>query len=561
MQTEQDLSSQENDHTDLPELHTGETSDRSFYHLTCVKQKLHLLQTKLRKERQRTLEKEITLQGQLNDALERIKYQDLALSQKAEEIKQMKQDLQRTRDESCLPHFTLNCQNTKLGEELQLDSQNMLILQAQLNEVLKHIKTQDLLMSQRAEEAAQMKQDQHRAQSQFASAETELRYERENSMQLTRNNILLKNENLKLCADLKLVQTKLDQTEECQQHKIKELQLELERNSTKHSATTRLQNGLQAERERLIAADQKVLQLQQQLKTAQHQLQVEKARVRQSRRLDSDIRELTDTLSAMRAQQHTEDMNRKLLEQRKDEFQKQVHFLRMNEACLTKTNLELHHRVHHLDILVSILQAEQNNTEEEGRDSQNSGHSLQEELLYSQLECDRLREELQQVRLQLDTHIGKFKRKQSQCETKYFRATAEMDRVTQKLEKDLMLASVLSEKDKQRIHSVMELNERLLEEKRELLYKVNEAEEMSYKSMMTTNAEQHKVNLLSIDNRQQHDQILKLSNQVSYLKRALTNTQAFYSLDNSEKVILPESLCTAQQQARQWHKKRFNCSV
>ena len=73
---------------------------------------------------------------------------------------------------------------------------------------------------------------------------------------------------LQLCAELKQAQTKLvqveqkvhSQTAECehQQQKIRELELELARNSTSRSTTTSLQEDLQTERARLIAADKKV---------------------------------------------------------------------------------------------------------------------------------------------------------------------------------------------------------------------------------------------------------------------------------------------------------------
>lgn len=71
-----------------------------------------------------------------------------------------------------------------------------------------------------------------------------------------------------LCAELKQVQTKLVHVEqsfqsqasegERQQQKIRELELDLARNSANRSTTTSLQEELQAERTRLIAADKKV---------------------------------------------------------------------------------------------------------------------------------------------------------------------------------------------------------------------------------------------------------------------------------------------------------------
>ncbi|XP_045912625.1 coiled-coil domain-containing protein 30 isoform X5 [Micropterus dolomieu] len=451
--------------------------------------------------------------------------------------------LERTKDESL--------DQTKLGEEQQLASQHQLALQAQ---------SQDLVLSQKAEEAKQMKQDLQRAQSLFTSAERELRYEKEKNMDLKRHNTLLDQEKLKLCAELKQVQTKLVQMEqsihaqvsECERHqqKIRELELELARNSTNRSATTSLQEDLQAERARLIAADKKVLELQQQLKSAQHQLRVEEARAGESSRLERDSRDLSDTLSALRAKQQEEHITRKLLEQREEELQQQVRSLRLKEASMTRTNTELSHRVQQLNTRLAILEADLSKAREEVKDSQKSGHRLQEDLVASQQECDRVQGELQQVLLQLDTQVRKYNEKQShhkiklrQAKQVFLRATAQRDHIIQKLENDLALATSLSHKEKERIHTVTEENEKLLEEKRDLLRKISEAEEMGSIGMRTASTVQHRVNVLEVENRQLQDRTLKLSNQVSSLERALRNVQSFYSLENVKKALPSESIC------------------
>ncbi|XP_076597964.1 uncharacterized protein ccdc30 isoform X5 [Chaetodon auriga] len=461
---------------------------------------------------------------------------------------------------SCLKQELKHLQ-TKLGEERQLASQHQLALQAQANEAQARIKSQDLVLTQKAEEAKQMKQDLQRTQSLFTSAERELRYEKEKSMDLKRHNALLDQEKLKVCAELKQVQTKLVQVEqsvhtqvaECerQQQKIRELELELARNSTNRSATTSLQEDLQAERARLIAADKKqVLELQQQLKSAQHQLRVEEARASETSRLERDSRDLSDTLSALRAKQQEEHITRKLLEQREEELQQQVRSLRLKEASMTRTNAELSHRAQQLDTRLAVLEAELSKAREEVRDSQKSSHRLQEDLVASQQEGERLQGELQQVLLQLDTHVRKYNEKQSQHKIKlrqakqvFLKATTQRDRIIQKLENDLLLASSLSHKEKERINTVTEENEKLLEEKRELLRKISEAEEMGSKGMRTASTVQHRVNVLALENRQLQDRTLKLSKQVSSLERALRNVQSFYSLENTKKVLPSESLC------------------
>ncbi|KAM4737342.1 uncharacterized protein ccdc30 isoform 2-T4 [Anableps anableps] len=450
----------------------------------------------------------------------------------------------------------VNILKDKLEEERQLASHHQMALQAQINEAKAHIKSQDSVLSQKAEEAKQMKQDVQRAQNLFTSAEKELRYEKEKSLDLKRHNTLLEQEKLKLGAELKQAQSKLVQVEqklqtrdaECErlQQKVRELELQLIRSSTNSSATASLQEELQAERARLIAADKKVLELQLQLKNAQHQLRVEEARSGESSRLERDSRDLSDTLSALRAQQQEEHISRKLLEQREEELQQQVRSLRLKEASLNRTNTELSHRVQQLDTRLSILEAELNKTREEAKTSQKSNHKLQEELVASQQECEKLQEELQQVLLQLDARIRKYNEKQSQHKTKlcqakqvFLKAMAQRDSTIQKLENDLTLASSLSCKEKERIKAVTLANEKLLEEKRELLRRISEAEDMGSKGMRTASTVQHRVNVLEVENRQLQDRAMKLSNQVSSLERALRNAESFYSLENAKKVLPP----------------------
>ncbi|XP_058498069.1 trichohyalin isoform X2 [Solea solea] len=472
--------------------------------------------------------------------------------------------VERSNDESlhqlsCMKQ-ELNNMQMKLEEEQQLASQHQLALQAQVNEAQARIKSQDSVLNQKTEEAKQMKQDLQRAQSLFASAERELRYEKERNMDLKRHNTLLDQEKLKLCAELKQIQTKLVQVEqtlhtqvgesERQQQRVRELELELARSSTNRNTTTSLQEDLQAERGRLIAADKKVLELQQQLKNAQHQLRVEEARAGESSRLERDNGDLSDTLSALRAQQQEEHLTRKLLEQREEELQQQLRSLRQKEASLTRKNTELSHRVQQLDTRLAILETELSKAREEQRDSQTSSHRLQEEVAASQQECDRLQEELQEVLLQLDMHVRKYNEKQSQHKTKlrqakqlFLKATAQRDHTIQNLENDLELALSLSHKEKERIQTVMEENDKLLDEKRELLRKISEAEEMGSTGMRTASTVQHRVNVLEVENRQLQDRTLKLSNQVSSLERALRNTQSFYSLENVKKVHSSDNLC------------------
>ncbi|KAL1021263.1 hypothetical protein UPYG_G00010900 [Umbra pygmaea] len=442
--------------------------------------------------------------------------------------------------------------HANLEEERQLASQNQMALQAQVSEAQARIKSQDSVLSQKSEESKQLKQDLQRAQSLFTSAERELRYEREKNLDLKRHNTLLEQEKIKVCAELKQAQAKLSEAEqrglgqaaeaERLQHRIREMDLELARNGQSRNTNASLQEELQAERARVIAADKKVLALQQQLKSTHHQLHLEEARVGQISQLERDSRDMSDIISSLRARQLEDQLQRKLLEQREEELQNQVRNLRSKEASLGRSNSELSHRTQQLETRLAVLEAEHSKTSEELRESQSVCLRLGEELDSSKQENEHLQEELQQRVTQLDTHIRKYNEKQSQHKTKlrtakqiFLKAIAHRDRTIQKLESDLTLASSLSLKERDWIQTVLQENEKLLVEKRELLKQMSEAEEMGSNSLRSASTVQHRVNFLEVENRQLQESTLKLANQVGTLERALRNPQS-HSLCNLEDI-------------------------
>ncbi|XP_072304733.1 uncharacterized protein ccdc30 [Eucyclogobius newberryi] len=494
-------------------------------------------QLQLQKEQLESRKEALTLQGQRVQAEGRVSPVRTIREESSDQLFHLKQELSQVQ--------------SKLDRERELSSQHQMALQAQLSEAQAHVKSQDSVLNQRVEEARQIKQDLQRAQSLFTSAERELRYEKEKSADIKKHNTLLEQEKLKLCAELKQLQTKWihseqnvqSQVSECsrQQSRIRELELELARATSSRSATTSLQEELQAERALLIAADKKVVALQQQLKAAQHMLRLEEARAGDNSRLERDTRDMSDTLSALRTQQHEEHITRKLLEQRQEELQQQVKALRLKEASLTRSNSELSLRNQQLDTRLVLLESELSKAREEGKNVQKSCLKLQEELASIQSERERLHSELQQVLLQLDSHVRKYNEKQSQHKTKlrqakqvYLKATAQRDRLIQKLENDLQLASSLCHKEKERTDTVTQENEKLLEERRELLQRISEAEEMGSKGMRTAFTVEHKVNVLEAENRQLQERTLKLSNQVCSLERALRNARSLYGLEKKQ---------------------------
>ncbi|XP_065142035.1 uncharacterized protein ccdc30 isoform X3 [Paramisgurnus dabryanus] len=444
--------------------------------------------------------------------------------------------------------------HSTLEEERQLAGQHLLALQAQISEAQARAKAQDSLLQQKGEENKQIKQDLQRTQHLFTSAERELRYEREKNLDLKRHNALLEQEKLKLCAELKQVQTKAAQLEgstaeqvaelEILHQRARDLELEVARSSQSKQTNNSLMEELNAERARVIAADKKVVELQQQLKNTLHQLRLEEARSGETSKLERETRDMSDSLSALRAKMQEEQLQRKLLEQKDEELQQQVRSMRMKEATLMRANSELSHHTQELETRLQVLESELNTTRDEQRLSQKSCHRLEEQLLSSQHECERLQEQLQLVAQQLDTNIRRHNEKQSQHKTKLRRAkqifiktVSQHEHRIQQLENDLALATILSEKEKDWIRTVTEENDHLLLERRELLQRISEAEEMGNDGLRTATSTQQRVKFLEMENKQLQDKTLSLANHIGILDRVLRNLQSVCTAEEVKKMF------------------------
>ncbi|XP_058265577.1 coiled-coil domain-containing protein 30 isoform X2 [Hemibagrus wyckioides] len=452
--------------------------------------------------------------------------------------------------------------HTTLEQERLLAGQHQLALQAQMSEAQARVKAQDSVLQQKGEENKQLKQDLQRTQHLFTSAERELRYEREKNLDLKRHNALLDQEKIKLCAELKQAQAKLAQLEasataqvaelEQLQQRARELDLELARNNQNRQSSSSLREELNAERARVIAADKKVLELQHQLKNALHQLRLEEARAGETSKLERDTRDMSDNLSALRAKLQEEKLQRKLVEQREEELQQQLRSLRTKEAALGRINSELSHRSQQMEAKLEVLESELSSAREQSL-SQKSCLKLEEQLMSSQQESERLQEELQNILQQLVANFRRYNERHSADKTKlrrakqlFMKATTQRDMKIQKLENDLALAASLSEKEKVWIRTVTAENEQLLLERRELLRRITEAEEMGNNGMRTATDMQQRVKFLELENKQLQEKMLKLASQIGVLERALRNLQSVCNAEEVKKLFpsgaLPDGL-------------------
>lgn len=399
-----------------------------------------------------------------------------------------KSSLMKRASSKCSYHLTfmkqkLNSVQSKLEDEQHASSKKELILQAQLDEDPKHIRSQEEL-NQETEEMKQLKQD---LQITGGEASNHLNIKQgENSQNWL------------------IPQTQVNEVPEC----IKPQEPAL---SQKTEETEELELDLEWTMEEWKLDPENMI-LQAQLNLALKQVESQDKELRQAKQMNQDLQRIQRLFILAERELRNEREKTKELKRRNNllgeenfklcaELQQvQTQLLQMEEGVHTQVDEcePQHHEIGELQVELAC---------------KSTSHQVE-------LECDRLQKKLEKVQL--------------------IKETEEKARVIQKLQSNLKMASILSEKDNQTIQAVMDLNERLLDEKRALLYRLSEAEKRTNISSMSAISAQDKFDL---NNEHLQDQIQKPSNQGRSLEGAVRSNESDYSLDNTKEVLLPQSPC------------------
>ncbi|KAL4831887.1 hypothetical protein H8958_017119 [Nasalis larvatus] len=168
----------------------------------------------------------------------------------------------------------------------------------------------------------QLHQNLHRLQILCNSAENELRYERGKNLDLKQHNSLLQEENIKIKIELKHAQQKLLEstkmcsslTAECKQcqQKIKELELEVLKQTQSIKSQNNLQEKLAQEKSKVADAEEKILDLQQKLEHA-HKVCLTDTCISEKQQLQEKIKEATEN-EAKVMQQYQEQQQKRISE-------------------------------------------------------------------------------------------------------------------------------------------------------------------------------------------------------------------------------------------------------
>ncbi|XP_059807870.1 coiled-coil domain-containing protein 30 isoform X2 [Hypanus sabinus] len=428
-------------------------------------------------ENQRLTHEVCNIQKQLNDLmLSKEKVEDsinqVQLQALKMEVSQMQSSLEFEQKNACQQKQTL---------ELQLEESN------------NKLKSQEALLARYAEESRQLRQDLQRVHNLCSSAEKELKYKREQLIDLQNQNSLLGQENTRMKVDLNAVQCSLSDVDkhnimlksECEikQQRLKEMELESSKYFHLAKQLKSTQEDLTAEKNRYMRAEKKTAELQQQLSSIQHQLLLSEAHKTDRVTLEAELKKSRETADKLSNQLQAETIQRKRADQNVEELQQQLKLMQEKEGCLSRGKCDLQLQLHQQGAQLQVLEKEKESMCSENLCIQKTNDKLSDDLCSRQQEIDKLKEELKNVFQQLDSQVRIYNEKQLRHKQKlrkakeiFIREVMLRDSKIKHLETEIKLVKNLMEKEHAWNVKVTYENDLLLVERKDLLQQLSEQE-------------------------------------------------------------------------------------
>ncbi|XP_026915286.1 coiled-coil domain-containing protein 30 isoform X5 [Acinonyx jubatus] len=430
---------------------------------------------------------------------------------------------------------------SKLSEERERRKQST----SDLNTVQKALKVDSEYLSsgekqkyQQQEDIQQLRQNLHRLQILCSSAEKELRYERGKNLDLKQHNSLLQEESIKIKIELKQAQQKLlDGTKMCSsltaewkhgQQKIRELELEVLKQDQSIKSQDNLKEKLAQEKSKVADAEEKILDLQQKLEHA-HKVCLTDTCISGKKQLEERIKEALENEAKTKQLYQEEQQKRKLLDQNVNELQKQVRILQDKGNQLEITSSQQQSRIQQQE---AQLQKYLENKKEKSDEHLKSNGDLSEKLSKLQQEKEALCTEYAQLLKQMDAHMRDFNEKHHHHKVKLGRVKNLLlqevelrEKRIEHLENEVRILQHQVEKEKAFQDKIIAQNDILLLEKRNLLEKLTEKEELIKSNKGVTSSVQNKVLLLDKENKHLQETSLWLKHQVGFLESIIRSIQ------------------------------------
>lgn len=340
----------------------------------------------------------------------------------------------------------------------------------------------------------------------------------------------------------------LEGEREQQQQKIKMMELELMKMSRNSKVQNSWQEKLEHEKCRAVDAEKLVLDLQQQLRATQHQITLLETQIADKRHLEEELKKTREKESKVKMDLQEEQLKRKVLDESLEVLQQEIKTLHEKEISLTESNCALQIKLHQHKSMLQHLDDERKSVTSERTSCESTNQKLLEKLQDMQQEKEQLLKEYDILLKRLDDSIRKYnefqlrhKAKLSRAKEMYLNELNQKDQRIKQLELELSVSKSQTEKEQQLINSITTVNERLHEEKRRLLLQIAEHEASVSNFKWKSHSLMNRNQILDHENQQLRESVLQLYNQMRSIKHVLKKLQAL-NLPDIAMMIPPEWL-------------------
>ncbi|XP_043430552.1 coiled-coil domain-containing protein 30 isoform X5 [Prionailurus bengalensis] len=312
------------------------------------------------------------------------------------------------------------------------------------------------------------------------------------------------------------------------QQKIRELELEVLKQDQSIKSQDNLKEKLAQEKSKVADAEEKILDLQQKLEHA-HKVCLTDTCISVKKQLEERIKEALGNEAKTKQLYQEEQQKRKLLDQNVNELQKQVRILQDKGNQLEITTSQQQSRIQQQE---AQLQKYLENKKEKSDEHLKSNRELSEKLSKLQQEKEALCKEYAQLLKQMDAHMRDFNEKHHHHKVKLGRVKNLLlqevelrEKRIEHLENEVRILQHQVEKEKAFQDKIIAQNDILLLEKRNLLEKLTEKEELIKSNKGVTSSVQNKVLLLDKENKHLQETSLWLKHQVGFLESIIRSIQ------------------------------------
>lgn len=508
------------------------------------------LNIKLEKMDEKCAEFEEQLQKEQNRTLElstRYEFTQESSSSAKQEVDQLKEEV-KVMSAQLLRQHNASLDSQAKYERLIVDMRNEIerereksfaerhSLASQLEQATRESKDLSALLRERDEELIALRAELTNASHTGTKASTALEFESKMRGSLENRTAQLENELSKAWEQIKELSEKGSMLETTKRHleieldkkmqQLRQTESTLHRRQAEHTAVLVAKDTAQQQAEQ---AETKLAVLRHEFEGISEKLELTQSELRLANEQLAEMKLTSEENNTLRVHLEEEEVNKGIQHQTVQELEKQVELLRDRDAQLQYTVKEQEAKIEALKQKVKNTGDKHKQKEDDAKSLTERVNEFQQEVEYLQGELVNAAERIDQLQRKNDERKTKAHATIRSLKDKYAREKRNLESTVLSLQSSLELTQERMNKEEELKGTTQAVQKQLMGEKRELLAKLTDGEEVIREHLRSLRQREAALNALEKENSELHDKVNLLVQEKSTITRELEKTKALLS--------------------------------